>query len=243
MRRVVPGIHSVVEVFNVRPKAVQELWLKEGGLNPDLEAIEAKAKAARVKIKRLHPQSMDRETHSHQGVIAFVEGEPQWPIIQELRSMTEGYFFALDCIEDPQNVGSLMRSAWNLGAAGIFSTKDHSAGLTPGSQKVASGAFEHVPFQDVTNLHSELNSFRELVFWIYGLSDEAEKSIFEVDFGPKAIFVVGSESSGLRKPVVAACDALVYIPQSKTGQSLNAAVAGAIFVYEFRRQRYLAENP
>jgi 23S rRNA (guanosine2251-2'-O)-methyltransferase len=243
MKRVVPGIHSVAEVFRIRPKAITELWLREGNLHDDLEAFNQEAQKRHIKVKRVGQHSLDREVATHQGVIAFVDGAPEWPTGPKLNGLEEGLILALDHIEDPHNVGSLMRSAWNLGVVGLILTKDRSAGLAPSAQKVASGAFEHVPITEVANLHAELKTLQDMGFWVYGLDESAQQTIQEVEFAAKSILVIGSEESGLRKPTLSACDAAVRIPQNPGSNSFNASVAGAIAGYEFLRQRNLSKNP
>jgi 23S rRNA (guanosine2251-2'-O)-methyltransferase len=242
MKRIVPGIHSVKETLLVRPKRITELWLREGTLQGDLEAFFHEATKNRTKIKRVAQQTLDKQVGSHQGVIAFVEGGPEWPAPGTLKKLDQGFFIALDSIEDPNNVGSIARSAWNLGCLGILTSKDRSAGITPAAEKVASGGFEHVPVQEVSNLASELIGLKELGFWVYGLDGESDQSLVKTELSAKCVIVVGSEESGLRKPVAGACDALVSIPQSANSQSFNAAVAGAIVGYEFQRQRHIYDS-
>lgn len=240
--RIVPGIHSVRETLKIRPKRITELWLREGKLSGDLEVFLQEALKNRLKIKRVAGPALDKQVTSHQGVIAFVDGAPEWPTAATLKKLERGFFIALDSIEDPSNVGSIARSAWNLGCLGILTSKDRAAGLTPAAEKVASGGFEHVPFETVSNLASELITLKELGFWVYGLDGESPQSLLETDLGAKSVVVIGSEDSGLRKPVEGACDALISIPQTIRAQSFNAAVAGAIVGYEFWRQGHLSET-
>ena len=157
-KRIVPGIHSVSEALKVRPNSVTEIWVRDGHLNSELQEIVQKSESKRIKIIKKGSRALDAEVGSHQGVIAFVEGAPEWPEGRDLRVMNSGLILALDCLEDPHNVGSLMRSAWNLGAKGVLCARDHAAGQPPAAQKVASGAFEHIPFFEVANLAS--NSWR-----------------------------------------------------------------------------------
>jgi 23S rRNA (guanosine2251-2'-O)-methyltransferase len=241
MKRIVPGVHSVREALKVRPKRITELWLREGGLNGDLEIFHEVALKNRIPMKRVGQKTLDHQIQSHQGVIAFVEGGPEWPSPQHLRGLKEGFFFAVDSIEDPNNIGSLARSGWSLGCLGILSTKDRSAGVTPAAEKMACGGFEHVPFAEITNLASELSSLKDLGFWVYGLDGEGDESLTQVELAKKSVIVIGSEEGGLKKPVLQACDAVLSIPQVLGAESFNAAVAGAITGYEFRRQRGLSE--
>jgi 23S rRNA (guanosine2251-2'-O)-methyltransferase len=242
MKRIVPGIHSVEEALKVRPKKITELWLREGHLNEDLEKLQAEAHRHHVKIKKVNQKTLDHQVYSHQGVIAFIDGGPDWPHSTDLKETKTGLIFALDSLEDPQNVGSLVRSAWNLGVLGILNTKERSAGDSPAAEKVGSGGFEHVPILEVSNLAAELLSLKELGFWVYGLETEGGQSLCNTELSAKSIIVIGSEESGMRKPVAQACDALISIPQKAGSESFNAAVAGAITGFEFLRQRGLSEN-
>jgi 23S rRNA (guanosine2251-2'-O)-methyltransferase len=242
VKRIVPGIHSVSEVFKIRPQAIAELWLREGDLNSELENFYRSATGRRIPVKRVSQKTLDRETQSHQGVIAMVTDAPAWPDRAKLSEISSGLILALDQLEDPHNVGSLVRSAWNLGAIGMITTKSHSPGGSPAAHKVASGGFEHIPILEASNLHSELMTLKDLGFWVYGLAEEGSQSLVKTDFASKAILVIGSEESGLRKPVVSACDAVVSIPQAPGASSFNAAIAGAIAGFEFVRQRALSET-
>jgi 23S rRNA (guanosine2251-2'-O)-methyltransferase len=239
MKRIVPGIHSSLEALKVRPKKITEIWLREGHLNEDLEKIHGESVRHHVKIKRVNQKTLDHQTYSHQGVIAFIDGGPEWPQPEKLRVAKEGLIFALDSLEDPQNVGSLVRSAWNLGVLGILNTKERSAGDSPAAEKVGSGGFEHIPILEVPNLAAELLTLKELGFWVYGLEAEGAQSLVTTKFAQKSIIVIGSEMAGLRKPVASACDVLISIPQKTSSESFNAAIAGAIAGYEFMRQRAL----
>jgi 23S rRNA (guanosine2251-2'-O)-methyltransferase len=225
-KRVVPG----------RPKAIVEIWFREGNLNQELQELMSQATSNRIKIIRKGQKSLDAEVASHQGIIAFVEGSPEWYEGRDLRVMNAGLILALDCLEDPHNVGSLLRSAWNLGVKGVLSARERAAGQPPSAQKVASGAFEHVPFIEVANLASELLALKDMGFWVYGLDRSGSQSVHQVKLAPKSIIVIGSEETGMRKPILGVCDAILNIPQSAESDSFNAAVAGAIAGYEFVRQ-------
>lgn len=243
MVRIVPGIHSAGEALRVRPEAIREFWLKEGDLNSDLDGFLKTASQKKVRVKRVPLKTLDKQVLSHQGVIAFVEDAPSWPTTKRLQEMGEGLILALDHLEDPHNMGSLMRSGWNLGIVGLLTTKDRAAGFAPSAQKVASGAFEHVPVFETANLGSELISLKDMGFWIYGLAAEGARPICEVSLAPKTVFVIGAEDSGLRKSTLGACDEVLSIPQTDSGQSFNASVAGALAGYEFVRQRLLSKKP
>ncbi len=236
MKRVVPGIHSVKEVIKTRPEAITEIWLKEERLHEDLLEIEQFAIQRKIKIQKMGGKRLDQIVTSHQGVIAYVSDSPSWPDVKRFKESKKALILVCDSIEDPQNMGSLMRSAWNMGVMGVMINKDRSAGSSPSAQKVASGAFEHVPVLEVANLASEIASLKEHGFWVYGLDEKAEKPIYEVSLAAKTILVMGSEEKGMRKPVRDVCDDFIRIPSTPTSSSLNVSVAGGIAIYEAKRQ-------
>lgn len=246
MSRIVSGVHSVAELLKIRPRSVTEIWFKNGELSSELDSLMAKAQSLQLKIKRVHPQTLDREVGSHQGVVAKTTESPNWPPKKKFEESPKCLLLALDMVVDPQNVGSIMRSAWSFGASGIIITKDRSSGLTPGAIRVASGAAEHVPLMTATNLGAELKTLKDWGFWVYGLAMKEEspgdsQSIFEVELAPKSILVIGSEEKGLRKATFGVCDATLNIPHFGGSSSLNAAVAGAVSSYEYARQNGISK--
>ncbi len=143
----------------------------------------------------------------------------------------------LDSIQDPQNLGALIRSACFLGARGIILPKDRSAKITSTVIKVASGATVYLPVIQVVNLAQALDHLKGSGLWIAGLDVEAEQSLYEVDLSVPLGLVVGNEQKGLRPLTRKHCDFLVHIPAGGPLQSLNAATAGAIALAEVQRQR------
>lgn len=243
MKRTVPGIHSVHEALKTRPEAIGEIWLKEDKLSSDLEELLSLAEQKRVKVKRYHSQRLDQVVVSHQGIIAYLNDSPSWPDRKRFEECKQGLIIACDGLEDPRNLGSLVRSAWNLGCMGLMVSQSRSvSGDAPSSQKVASGGFEHVPFKEVSNLNSELMMLKEFGFWVYGLDADAKGSIHNVNIAAKAVLLIGAEDVGLRKTVKEQCDELVSIPSTPKSSSLNAAVAGAVAIYEYKRQRLVSKN-
>lgn len=242
MKRVVPGIHSVREALITRPEAITEFWIKDERLHDDLQDLLDLAQKARIKIIKCSVKKLDQQVASHQGVIAFVNDSPSWPDSKRLKESKQGLILVCDSLEDPHNVGSLMRTAWNLGVTGVIFNKDRAAGGVPAAQKVASGAFEHVPVLEVANIQAELTALKEFGFWVYGLDEKAAKDISTVEFAAKSILIVGSEEKGLRKTSRDVCDDIVAIPSTPKSSSLNAAVAGAIAMYEVKRQSRLSKK-
>ena len=171
----------------------------------------------------------------HQGVVAHVSEQPEldW---EELKTQDQVLLVALDGIEDPHNLGAILRTAWLMKAQGLFVPDARSVALTPAAMKVASGGAEHVPVQIESNLPSLLKSLKDIGFWIFGLSHKAGQDLWDVEYPEKVVWVIGSEGKGMRTPVERACDELVSIPQVSSSASYNASVAAGMALAEVQRQ-------
>ena len=237
-RRIVIGLHSAREALKVHPKAVSEIWVKEGAeRSKDLSIFLDFAKKSRVKLFIQKEGALDRIATSHQGVCVFMTHTPELDL--DSIAGPEGapvILVALDEVSDPHNVGAALRTAWLLGAKGILVPENRSAHLTPAAIKVASGGAEHIPLHISGNLADDLTYLKERGFWTYGLSADAKGSLFQTRFNEKVVLVVGAEDKGLRSTTVNVCDELVSIPQTEMGASLNASVAVALALYEVVRQ-------
>lgn len=235
--RCVVGIHAVEELLAVRPKAIDQFWLRENfSDHPPLKELFEKAKRLNVRIQT-HPSGvLDKIVGSHQGVIAFTEQGPEvnWPELQAAQIAT---IIALDEVEDPHNLGAVLRTAWLLGAQAILTPDHRSAQLSPAVSKVAQGAVEHVPVVSDSALPQQLLEQKKYGFWVLGLSHKAKQSIYSFAIPDKVIWVLGSEAGGLRKSVEGVCDDLIAIPQLAKNASYNVSVAAAIALGETFRQR------
>ena len=234
--RSLPGFHAVNEAIRVRPESVEVIWVRKDweGVRELMQIIEwAEGRSVRVEFKS--DQEMSRLVPGHQGVIAHVSDEPEldW---ESLKSDGQSMVVALDGIEDPHNLGAILRTAWLMNAQGLFVPEARSVNLTPGAIKVASGGAEHVPVQVESNLPSLLKSLKDIGFWIFGLSHKAGQSLWEVDYPDKVVWVIGSEGKGMRTPVERACDELISIPQLAANASYNASVAAGMAMAETQRQ-------
>jgi 23S rRNA (guanosine2251-2'-O)-methyltransferase len=147
------------------------------------------------------------------------------------------FLLMLDAIQDPQNLGALIRSAACAGAQGVIIPKDRACGVTPVVEKASAGAVETVPVIQVTNLVQALERLKQAGCWAFGLDGGADKSIYQADLRGGLVLVVGGEGEGLRPLVRKQCDVLLAIPQYGGVSSLNASVAGGIVLFEAARQR------
>jgi 23S rRNA (guanosine2251-2'-O)-methyltransferase len=235
--RCVVGIHAVAELLKVRPKAIEQFWMREKYADhPELTALHDQAKGRGVRVQLHNPAVLDRVIASHQGVMAFTQDEPELDF-QALEAAEEATLIALDEVEDPHNLGAILRTAWLLGVQGVLTPEHRSAHLSPAVSKVAQGAAEHVPVVRETALPERLKRLKEHGFWILGMSHKAKQDLFRLDIPKKVVWVLGSESSGLRKSVEGACDDLISIPQGVAEASYNVSVAAALALGETFRQR------
>ena len=172
----------------------------------------------------------------HQGIVAEVDPYP-YVNADDLLDADDALIVALDQIQDPHNLGAVCRAAEVAGASGVVIPERRSASVTPAACKASAGAVEHLPVGRVRNLADWLAEAKEHGAWAYGASAEAERRYTDVDWAGRAVVVLGSEGSGLRRRVAETCDALVSIPVAGRVESLNASVAAAVILFEARRQR------
>jgi 23S rRNA (guanosine2251-2'-O)-methyltransferase len=237
------GIHSVREAIKVRPHAIKRLGLRDDYPRaPQLKELAELAEANSIEIQTLTGSDLDGIGSGHQGVAAVITESPKLDL-EALKAMEKCVLVACDGLEDPMNLGSILRSAWLLGASGVLLPQDRSVSVTTATVKVASGGAEHVPVEICSNLPRELELFREAGFWVFGLAEKGKGVPWDFKLPEKVIWVVGSESSGLRVTVERACDELVRLPQIPGGSSYNAAVATAMALYESVRQNGLPGTP
>lgn len=234
--RWVVGIHSCEETLKVRPKAIREIWFRQDyESSQQLRELADSAQHFKIKIHQKSPGQIDQIGSGNQGVALAVTESPEldWSTLEG-----EGRRLVLVCdgLEDPQNLGSIVRTAWLAGADAILIPEDRAVGLTPAVCKIASGGAEHVPVEVATNLPTEMQRLKDAGFWIYGLSEKGTRKPWDFNLPEKVAWVVGSEGSGMRITTERACDELVRIPQVASGSSYNASIAVAMALTETARQ-------
>jgi 23S rRNA (guanosine2251-2'-O)-methyltransferase len=176
-----------------------------------------------------------------QGVVAIVTTRKFAGLDQILeipaRRGEKGFLLILDGIEDPQNLGALVRTAECTGVHGIILPKHHSAPVSSAAVKASAGATEYVAMTEVTNIAATLEELKKAGYWIVGLDGESDRLFTDVDYTTAIALVIGSEGKGIRRLVREHCDHLVRIPLFGRIESLNASVAGALAMYEVTRKR------
>ena len=226
--RYVVGIHSAKEVLSVRPRAVHSVWLKKGWeQNLDLKFFYDWAQENSVPIKIQSVSFFDKICQTHQGLCLVVTERPKFDW-NSLKEDSKQCVLILDGLEDPHNLGAILRTAWLMGVKAVFVPKKQGSPLTPTVIKVASGAVEHIPVVEEANLASVIKDLKEIGFWTYGLAQNQENHIYNTELSDKVCWVVGAEAKGIRLPILRACDLIVSIPQVNEAASYNASVACAI---------------
>lgn len=239
------GIHSVRAALEHKGR-VLELWVDEKRRDQAVKELMELAKSQGIRLQLVDKAALDKllPNTRHQGLVAQVENirTGSEADLEDLLSRLEGpaFLLVLDGIKDPHNLGACLRTADAAGVHAVIAPKDRSAGLTPAAIKVASGAAEHLPFIQVTNLARTLKMLaRDYGIWISGLAGEAEQSLWQADLkGPLAL-VLGSEAEGLRRLTREHCDQLLSLPMQGSVTSLNASVAAGVALFEAVRQRSL----
>jgi 23S rRNA (guanosine2251-2'-O)-methyltransferase len=172
----------------------------------------------------------------HQGVVAEVDPYP-YANPDGLLESDDALVVVLDQVQDPHNLGAVCRAAEVAGAAGVVIPERRSASVTAAACKASAGAVEHLEVAQVRNVADWLAGAKEAGAWVYGAAADAERPYTDVDWSGRAVLVLGSEGSGLRRRVAGSCDELISIPAAGRVESLNASVAAAVILFEARRQR------
>jgi 23S rRNA (guanosine2251-2'-O)-methyltransferase len=203
-----------------------------------LDEIERLARARSVRIETVPRDRIESlAAFGHQGVVLESSAYP-YETGTDLNQLAarKAIVLALDGLEDPRNVGALLRTAEAVSAGLIVIPTDRAVGVTPAVVNASSGAVEHLHIQRETNLVRWLDAARDAGFWIAGLSDgEGSQPLFDTDLAAPVVVIVGSEGRGLRRLVREKCDLVLSLPMSGQIESLNAAVAGSVALYEVYR--------
>lgn len=235
---IVYGLNSVMEALRGKRRAF-ELFVAPGGSDRRLEKLLILAAEKGVPVRQRDKRDIARlcGTEHHQGVALRAEPFAYAQLSDILVPGTEGLLLVLDGVQDPHNLGALIRSAACAGAQGIIIPRDRAVGVTATVEKASAGAIETIPVVEVTNVAHTLEELKNAGFWIYGADGDSPLSIFDQKLTGAVALVIGSEGEGIRPLVKKKCDFLVSIPLRGGINSLNASVAGGILLFEVVRQR------
>ena len=223
-------------------RVIETVFLQDTLNIGSIQSLMDKIRESGITFKKVKKAKLDMmsKNGNHQGVIALV-GAKKSATVEEILEIAKKrgeppFVIVADEIEDPHNLGAIIRTAECVGAHGVIIPKRHSAGITESVSKSAAGAIEYVAVAKVSNIAQTLDKLKENGLWIYG-ADMKGQTWCETDFKGAAALVIGSEGKGIGRLIREKCDFIVSLPMSGHINSLNASVAAGILMYEVRRQR------
>ncbi|MGZ4164125.1 MAG: 23S rRNA (guanosine(2251)-2'-O)-methyltransferase RlmB [Tumebacillaceae bacterium] len=238
----VVGRHPVLEALKAG-RQINKILLAEGSTGNTVMEILGKARDSNIVVQTVPKAKLDQatETRNHQGIIAYLAAKDYAELEDIIEAAKEssrpGLIIVLDEIEDPHNLGSILRTADGVGAHGVVIPKRRAVPLTATVAKASAGAIEHMPVARVANISQAIETLKKAGFWVVGTEVETDKMYHQVDMSGPTVIVIGNEGKGLGEVIKKRCDYLVRLPMIGQVQSLNAGVATGILLYEVLRQR------
>jgi len=239
--RTVFGVNPVLEALRAHPEQVERVVFAEGAKPHALGEIRSRAQKAHVRVDQVPRARLDAQSEGgvHQGVLAEV-ADFAYAELEDLLEPREGpppLLVLLDGIQDPHNLGALIRSAHAFGARGVVIPADRAVGVTAVAAKASAGAVEHCQVARVVNLARAVESLKEAGIWTAAAVVDGDTLPWQLDLAGPSALVLGAEGKGVRPLVARTCDFRVRIPMAGALGSLNASAAGAALLYEAHRQR------
>jgi 23S rRNA (guanosine2251-2'-O)-methyltransferase len=248
MAQIIYGIHPVKEALKSSHLQIEKILIGTQTPHPPLQSIINLASKREIPVTLTTRESLERITKGgvHQNVVGLVKETPYADVAEILsnwkRTGTKARLLILDGIQDPQNFGSLIRTALGCGVHGIIIPRDRSVGITPVVVKASAGAAAHLPIARVVNIVAAIEALKKEGIWVYGASGEAKDLIYQLDLDMDLAIVIGAEGKGIRPLVKKKCDRLFSVPMKGPVSSFNASVSGGIILYEVMRQRFAREG-
>jgi len=233
------GFHAVEEAL-AAGRPLDRIVIVRGRHGDRVENVVRLAKSHGVPVRFEERQQVDRlaGTREHQGIAALAAAKPAIELEDLLREKKgHGLLVLLDGIEDPHNLGAIVRTSLAAGAQGVVIPERRAAGLSDTVERASAGALTHLPIARVKNLVRAMEEMKEAGYWLVGLDERAEKLHTEVDLKGSVGIVLGREGEGLHELTRKRCDFLVSIPTSGPVRSLNVSVAAGVMLFEAVRQR------
>jgi 23S rRNA (guanosine2251-2'-O)-methyltransferase len=243
MKRILAGPHAVLEALHATPGAIEVVLVVDSMRAGSMHRIEEKARHAKVPCELVtKPVADGLAAHlTHQGVVAITGDYPYLDfdgLLHHAEKIAHPLVVVLDQIQDPGNLGAIMRSSHAFGATGIILLKDRAAGVTGAAVRSSAGTSELLKTARVTNLVRALDDMRDQGYRVFGAAASGEAPLRDVTWTGKTALVMGSESKGLRRLTARHCDLLFSIPMANEFDSLNVSAATAIALYEASKQRF-----
>ncbi len=246
------GLHPVSEALKAGRRRFDHVLVARERRDSRLESLIVQCRQARIRVLEQPREQLTlaAKTPGHQGVVALVRPQ-EFLTLEDLFAPAHSasnpsaarLVLALDGVEDPQNLGALLRVADGAGVDGVLLTERRAAPLSPAAVKASAGAAEHLRIARVVNLVRALEDLKRRNLWIAGLDERGPVNYDRFDFTGDLVIVLGSEGAGLHDLVRRTCDHLLRIPMAGGVSSLNVSAAGAVVLYEAARQRRSAVSP
>lgn len=232
------GINAVKEALHAR--SIDYVLVSQGQHSRRVQEIIDECRTAGISVRFAPRPAVERTAGSpqHQDIVAVCAVKAYDELQDLVRSAEKPLLLALDGVEDPGNLGAIVRTAVAAGSNGVIIPERRAAGLSPAVARAAAGALEHMKIARVTNLVRALVELKEHGVWVYGFEPAAQKSYLDLDYTGACALVLGGEGHGLHRLVREACDDYAHIPLYGTVQSLNVSVAAGVVLYEAARQRH-----
>ena len=237
------GINPVLEALRAGRPIQRLLVAEQRKRDHDLARILVLARDAGVEIRQVSREALNREAHntSHQGIVAVVAAR-KYVSLDEVLALPASkgqvpLFVVLDGVEDPRNLGAILRTAETAGVHGVIIPERRATGLTETVAKASAGALEYVPVVKVVNIVKALEDLKKAGIWVFGAEAGKGTVYWKADFSGPVALVLGGEGRGVRRLVAERCDSLVAIPLCGQISSLNVSVAAGVLLYEVLRQR------
>jgi 23S rRNA (guanosine2251-2'-O)-methyltransferase len=236
---IIYGLHAVEAALRNNSENVLQVWVQQGRNDGRIRKLIDIATSRGVSLETISSNKLDTKSNGerHQGVVARVRaGSRKRVELEDLLERESLLLLILDEVQDPHNIGACLRSADAAGADAVISCKNRSPGLTPVVTKVASGAAEHTPYIQVTNMARTLEKLRDADVWIVGTSGDSDTSLYDCQLTNRMAIVMGSEGEGMRRLTREGCNELISIPMQGSVSSLNVSVASGVTLFELRRR-------
>lgn len=238
------GLHAVEKFIKQSPQLVYQLSFIKGHLNNRQRSVYDYAVSLGLSPEYVAKSAFNKVDGNHQGVMALVAKRPdltESDLLTIMENASNPLFIFLDEVQDPHNLGAILRTADAVGVDAVIIPKHNSVGMNPTVRKVASGAADNVKLIVVSNLTRTLKEMQQAGMWMVGLDGDTDQTIYDQDLTGSIGIVMGTEGSGLRRLTRESCDYLAAIPMVGVVESLNVSVATGITVYEAFRQRQQAK--
>jgi 23S rRNA (guanosine2251-2'-O)-methyltransferase len=241
---VIYGINSIRDLLRQNKDGWEKIFIAAGRKGSSVEEIIELARIGKIPLEFVERKYLDKiaGTAEHQGVGAiyksFVYADLDVLIKNRNKHFSVDLIVILDSVMDPQNLGSIIRTAHCLGANGVIIPENRAAHVTAAVNKASSGSVQQIPVARVVNLAQSLDYLKDKGFWIFGADAHDGNSLQNMDFNCSVALVLGGEEKGIRPLLKKKCDFLINIPMAGSFDSLNVSVAGGIILYEVCRQRY-----